>query len=60
MSEIGSVRLLNVATSPHWRGGGSLTRMQLLWLVALGGLLLALLRPPRRPASTPSAGTHCA
>lgn len=35
MSDITPPRLLNVATSPHWRGGDSLVRMQLLWLVAL-------------------------
>ena len=35
MSEIGTARLLNVSANPHWRGGGSLSRMQLLWLVAL-------------------------
>ena len=35
MNETGTAHLLNVADSPHWRGGGSLARMQLLWLVAL-------------------------
>jgi electron transport complex protein RnfD len=27
--------LLNVAASPHWRGGGSLTGMQWVWILAL-------------------------
>ncbi len=35
MNDTESARLLNVASSPHWHGGGSLAQMQLLWLVAL-------------------------
>lgn len=35
MNDARKASLLNVAASPHWHGGGSLARMEILWLVAL-------------------------
>ncbi len=41
MNQAASPRLLNVAANPHLRGGGTLLRMQLLWLLALAPAAVA-------------------